>query len=211
MITLQFLALSPGREEARKWAEDELSKPKYRGSDMSLFERIGQAVQRFINSLIDSAVNVNNPWLIIVFALIIVAIIVFFVWRANRGSGDAFSPQLFERSEVSGVEDPEAYRKRAAEAARMQDWNTAVQETVRASVAHLAKTGAIELSAAATAHELTQRAATTYTHLGPSLGQASDLFDAVSFGKFEATEDDFEFVRGVDERVVTETRTKVGA
>ncbi|MDK7748830.1 DUF4129 domain-containing protein [Brevibacterium sp. UMB10442] len=214
MIHALVFTLTPGRDEARRWAEKELAKPEYRDSDISFFERIGRAFQRLVNSTIDKALDLNNPWLIIVFALVIVGIIVFFVWRANRGTGDAFSPQLFDKADVAGVEKPSEYRKRAADAASTGDWDTAVQEMVRASVAHLARAGAVELRASSTAHELTQSAATTYPHLGQDLSEASNLFDAVSFSTYQATQEDYAFTQAVDAKVTQVTKTtpeKVGA
>lgn len=201
MIHALVFTLTPGRDEARRWAEKELSKPEYRDSDVSFFERIGRAIQRLFNDALDKAFDLNNPWFIIVFGLVIVGIIVFFVWRSNRGTGDAFSPQLFDKTDAAGVENPDTYRKRAADAAAQEDWDTAVQEMVRASVAHLARTGAIELKASSTAHELTKTAATTYPHLEHDLSEASNLFDAVSFSTYHANQEDYAFTQTVDSKV----------
>ena len=86
-------------------------------------------------------------------------------------------------------------------AAAQENWDTAVQEMVRASVAHLARTGAIELKASATAHELTMTAATTYPHLEHDLSEASNLFDAVSFSTYHASQEDYAFTQAVDSKV----------
>ena len=141
MICSPILTLTPGRDEARRWAEKELAKPEYRDSDISFFERIGRAFQRLVNDAVDKALDLNNPWLIIVFALVIVGIIVFFVWRANRGTGDAFSPQLFDKTDVAGVEKPSEYRKRAADGACQcrpfgSGWSRRAQSFVHSTRTH---------------------------------------------------------------------------
>lgn len=201
MIAPLLTVLTPSKSEGQQWADDELSNPAYRDADLTLLERIGRAINRFLSNLFDTAIDFNNPWLIIVFALVVAAIVGFFVWRANRGTGDAFSPALFDRSELDGLENPEEYRKRAAQAAQRGDWNLAVVETVRASMAHLAHTRTVDLTASATAHELALAAGEKLPELSADLIEASDLFDAVSFGQFEATEDHYTYVSDIDSRV----------
>src|SRR5699024_1028459 len=39
----------PARDEGREWAREELSDPVYREADMSLFERIGRAINDFFS------------------------------------------------------------------------------------------------------------------------------------------------------------------
>lgn len=211
-LTALLTALTPSRSEGQDWANRELSKPDYTNADYSLLERVGRFFSDIVNSLFSTALGWNNPLLIIIFLAVIAVIVGFFIWRANRGVGDAFSPALFDRNTFSGLEDPATYRNRANAAAAHGDWNTAVQETVRALVAELARTGTVDITAAATAHELTGQAGRALPELKDKLAMTSDVFDAVSFGEVTATEEDFQFVREVDTAVVRQAaqRTREG-
>ena len=200
------LALTPASEEARDWAREELADPKYQESQLSFFERISRAVERFFDFLFTAATSHDSLPLFIAAVIILTAAAVWVILRLRRGSGDAFDSALFAGQHPEAGIDPDALRAQAEQAAGRQDYSAACQDMVRAIVAEAARAGIVDLTSATTAGEVTRAAAAQHPHLAARLAAAARLFDSVTYGEYRATADDYAQVRALD----ADVRTAVG-
>lgn len=170
---------TPDADEARRSAEEELSKPIYNQAE-SLWSRIWRWILEHIDPR--EVVPQAPPWLsvliVLVAAIALVALLLLLLTRVtgirrSRVKNDL----LFEDDRDS------ASLTRAADAAAERgDWMTAVVERFRAIIRSLDERGAIEDYPGMTAHEAANLAAPAVGGLAPELQAGADLFDAVRYG-----------------------------
>lgn len=171
----------PSREEGQRWAEEELSNPRYGEADVTLLERIGRAISDFVGDLVDGASRIEHPLLIVVVVLAVIALVVGIVWFTRRSAGVPLDRRP-ERAPVFEAEmDPAALRRTSAEAAAAGDWRRAVQDLVRAVFAEQGRAGRIALDRSSTAHELAAAAGAALPGSAAAFAGLGALFDAVSF------------------------------
>ncbi|WP_062078084.1 DUF4129 domain-containing protein [Demequina globuliformis] len=144
--------VDPDADEARRWAEDELSKPEYGETPESWIE----SVMRWIEDLLSSAdgLGMGLPnWLVVIGILAVVALVTLVVWlivgpmrRSPVGAaGAALNP---DDSRSSAQMAAAAHDAGAAE-----NWDLAVMEMFRSTVRGAHERGVIELSPGVTANE----------------------------------------------------------
>lgn len=200
-------ALTPGRDEARRWAEEELSRQEYQEADLTLLQRLGEAISRFLSDLVAPVAEFESAWLFVVVVLVVAALAVLIVWRVRRGSGGSLSdPYRPLDLQVAGI-DPAELRARADRAAAAKDWNRAVQERVRAVMAELDRAGLVEITTASTTAELTASAARARPDEAADLTWAGGAFDAVTFGDAVADAADHRRIADLDRRLLSGVRS----
>lgn len=190
--------ITPDREEARRWAEEELSKPQYPEAQPSWIDQMWRDFLDWLNSLEGDGSTDGGTFavpVIIALAVILIVIAILVVRPRLNARRRPAATGIYGKDPAV---DAAAYRKRAQAAAGNGDWPTAVVEQFRALVRSAEERDIIESRAGRTADEAA-------THLGQVFGTAQSrlddaayLFDAVLYGKQAAKQEDFDSVRLLD-------------
>ncbi|MFH8250775.1 DUF4129 domain-containing protein [Microbacterium sp. B2969] len=195
--------LTPDGEEARRWAEEELSKPVYAEAQPTLFDRVSRAVGDFFAQLFST--QLDGGWastFAVVAAVVVVLLIVaaFLVWgvpRATHRSRVAVA-ELFGESDVR----PAAELRAAAEAhAARGEWDEAIVLRFRALARGLAERGVVETPPGATVHGFARQAARAFPGSGAELEAAAVAFDDVRYLRRPGTAELYRRVAAVDAAV----------
>lgn len=197
--------LTPDGEEARQWAERELSKPVYAEAQPTLFDRVSQAIGQFFERLFST--ELEGPWgstFTIVAAIVVIGLIVaaFLVWglpRATRRSRTAVA-ELFGEAE----ERPASALRAAAEShARQGEWDAAIVLRFRALARALTERGVVDTPPGTTVHGFARRAARAFPGQAASLEDAAGAFDDVRYLRRPGTAELYGRVAEVDEAVAS--------
>jgi hypothetical protein len=197
--------LTPDGEEARRWAEEELSDPSYDIAEPTPFDRIARAIGDFIGSLLNP--DVSGGWgstFALVAAIVVVVIIVaaFLVWgvpRVTRRSSPR-TPLLFGDTEHRSAGE---LRDVAAERARASDWDAAIVLRFRALARGCLERGVVDLPPGATVHAFARAAARAFPALATRLEDAAAAFDDVRYLRRPGTAELYRLVAAVDDAVVS--------
>ena len=200
----------PARDEGREWAREELSDPVYREADMSLFERIGRAINDFFSDMLESASRIESPALTIVIVAAVVALIVLAVWWTRRSAGVRLEHAAAREPVFRSQLDPVALRRTAAEAAAAEDWRLAVQDLIRAVFAEQATAQRIVIDRASTAQELATASGAALPGAAADFTALASLFDDVSFSGGRVTRAAWERAGALDARIATGAATPAG-
>jgi hypothetical protein len=192
----------PDRDEARRWAEEELSKPKYPDAQPSWLEQAWQDFLDWLASLgNDSPAPGSEIAVPIIIALAIVLIVVAIVVVRPRLNARRKKPA----SDVFGsdtVADAAVYRQRAAAAADDGDWRAAVVEQFRAVVRSAEERDVIEARPGRTADEAALQLGSAFPTAKLRLTDAAGIFDAVLYGGMPSDRSAFEAVRALDSELL---------
>lgn len=210
LATLERIAdavppLTPDGDEARRWAEEELSDPSYDVAEPTPFDRIARAIGDFIASLLNP--DVSGGWgstFALVAAIVVVVIIVaaFLVWgvpRVTRRSAPR-TPLLFGDAEHRSAAE---LRDAAAERARASDWDAAIVLRFRALARGCLERGVVDPPPGATVHAFARAAARAFPALATRLEDAATAFDDVRYLRRPGTAEVYRLVVAVDEAVVS--------
>ncbi len=190
--------VTPDREEGRRWAAEELSKPQYPDAQPAWLEQLWRDFLDWLSSLdggdMGQGPDLAVPLMIAVGLAIIIAAVV------------VVRPRLNARRKASAVDiygdddsvDAEGYRKRAATAADGGNWPVAVVDQFRALVRSAEERDIIDPRAGRTADEAAGQLGQVFGSAQSRLDAAARLFDAVRYGGQAASATDFETVRGLD-------------
>ena len=190
--------VTPDREEGRRWAAEELSKPQYPDAQPAWLEQLWRDFLDWLSSLdggdMGQGPDLAVPLMIAVGLAIIIAAVV------------VVRPRLNARRKASAVDiygdddsvDAEGYRKRAATAADGGNWPAAVVDQFRALVRSAEERDIIDPRAGRTADEAAGQLGQVFGSAQSRLDAAARLFDAVRYGGQAASATDFETVRGLD-------------
>ncbi len=190
--------VTPDRDEARRWAAEELSKQQYPDAQPSWLDQLWRDFLDWLTSL-DSGGTGSGPdfavplIVALAVALIVVAVVVVRP-RLNARRKAA-------RADIYGDDnsmDSDGYRKRAATAADDGDWPTAVVDQFRALVRSAEERDVIEVRAGRTADEAARQLGQVFGFAQARLDAAARLFDAVLYGEQGATASGYEAVRQLD-------------
>lgn len=205
------IPIEPDADEARRWLENELSKPEYREQGQSLLDRLRDWINDLLNRISFSSSGDGaflNPGAIvaIVIGLAVVGLLVWlFRGQKMRAKARAASASVFEDDVRTSV-DMDAAARRAAEAG---DWTLAVLERFRAMVRRLEERGVVDVVPGMTAWEFTVAAGAMLPAHAHGLTQAGDVFDAVRYGHAVATRDLYDAVTSVNDAVVDAPATRL--
>ncbi len=191
--------LAPGRDEARRWAREELSHSDYAQNHVNWLQQalkwLGHKLQRMPSPASPGAALAIG--LVIVLAVVLVALL-FRRIRTLRGASLGTS-----RDRVFGTQARTAAEHRAAaeEAAAEEAWSQAVLERFRALVRTLEERTQLSPRPGRTAGEIAREASAGLPDLAAALGAAATVFDAVRYGDHEAGRSEYLAVASLDEQV----------
>lgn len=208
--------LAPSADEARRWLQEELAKPRYSGARPGLVDRLATAFSDWLDSLRFGGVSGSPALLLVVLlALVIAGLVVLFgiygLPRLNRRSTRADA--LFGDDDTRPARDLRASAERAAAEG---DFDLAVVETYRALARALSERGLVATSPGTTAHSFAIRAAVVFESRRASILDAARVFDGVRYLDRVAAEDDYVRLRDLDREleatpVDTRDRSSAGA
>jgi hypothetical protein len=203
LVRLESDPFIPDGDEAREWAETELSNPRYADAKPTWFDRAAQEVADFIGRIFspDAGESVGNIALVVIVILLLAALItVLIVWgrprrseRVRRRGMDL----LGERDDRTAVQ----LRAEAERSARNGDWDTATVLRYRAIARGLLERDIIEPAPGSTAQAIARDAARIFPAESTALREAAGLFDDVRYLRHPATEESYAVVTATDARV----------
>ncbi|MCH6231318.1 DUF4129 domain-containing protein [Microbacterium sp. CFH 31415] len=174
---------TPDGDEARRWAEQELSDPVYDVAEPTPFDRIARGVADFFERLF--ATELSGEWgpAVAVVAAIVVLILIgvaFAIWGIPRSSRRAQVPSssLFGEAEIRSAAE---LRSAAESHARKAEWDAAIVLHFRALARGCSERGVVDTPPGATVHAFARAAARVFPHLAGELERSAAAFDDVRY------------------------------
>lgn len=195
--------LTPDGDEARRWAEKELSDPAYDIAEPTPFDRIARAIGDFIASLLNPDLSGGWGSAFAVIAAIVVGVVIvaaFLVWGVPRMSRRA-APRatlLFGEAEHRSAAE---LRAAAEERARAADWEAAIVLRFRALARGCLERGVVDPPPGATVHGFARAAARAFPAQATALDSAATAFDDVRYLRRPGTAELYQLVASVDDQV----------
>ncbi|MEH3088091.1 MAG: DUF4129 domain-containing protein [Microbacterium arborescens] len=203
--------IAPDPDEARRWAEEELSRSVYQAAEPTPIDRFARGVAEFVGSIFSGQVPAAlGPWLavgaiVVVLALIGIAVL---IWGRPRAA-------VRSRSSVALFGEPEArsadeLRADAERAAGREAWDEAVVLRVRALARGLAERTIVDPVPGATVHRFAADAARAFPAARADLDEVARSFDDVRYLRRPGTSAAYAAVASLDERL-SRSRAEVHA
>ncbi|MGL5859046.1 MAG: DUF4129 domain-containing protein [Angustibacter sp.] len=199
-LTAQLLAvpLDPDRDQAREWARQELTDPRYADAKPDWTAR---AVRWFLDQLgklgLDSGGLAGTGTGAVLAVLVVVLAVLVWRTRARRFRSPTRDGQVFTGRALDAAQ----HRALADQAATEGRWADAVQERFRAIARTLEERAIADERPGRTAREVTDEAAAVLPDHAVALSAAATLFDQVLYGGAPAGRQDEERLRATDEAV----------
>jgi hypothetical protein len=173
----------PDRDEARRWAGEELAKPEYRDADPGWLADVWESVMDWLRALDGPGADgtAAAPWIGVIIVVLIGAAIILVRPRLN-----AKAKRPTDMFDADPTVTATAYRGRAAAAASAGDWNAAVVDCFRALVRSAEERNVLDPRAGRTADEVARELATPFSPKARQLGEAARTFDGVRYGNESA-------------------------
>jgi hypothetical protein len=193
--------LTPDGDQARRWAEQELSDPAYAAAQPTPLDRAARAVQDFIAGLLNGQPDARwGAWIALAVGVIVIALVVaaFFIWgrpRTNRRS-TAAATDLFGDAESRTAAQ---LRRAAAAAATAEEWDTAIVLRLRALARGLDEREIVRPAPGATVHAFARAATRAFPGLGSQLDAAAAAFDDVRYLRRPGTAAMYDVVARADD------------
>lgn len=196
--------LIPDGDEARRWAEEELSNPRYADARPTWFDLLARDIGRFLADLFnsDNSAGIGPSALIIVCIIIVAALVAaLIIWgrprrsRAVRRSGGA----------LLGADDDRTAAQLRAEAersARGGDWDEATVLRFRALARGLLERDLIDPTPGATAQSIAREISTVFPVESGPVRSAAAFFDDVRYLRHPATRESYSELAATDDRLV---------
>lgn len=200
----------PDGDEARRWAEEELSQQKYADAKPTWFDRLAQSVWDFIANLFDPerTANVGPGALIIVSVLIVAALVaVLIIWGRPRRSHAVRAA----RTALLGADDDRTAAQLRAEAGRLAaagDWDEATVLRFRALARGLLERDLIDPAPGATAQAIARDVGAVFPAEAAPVHTAAVSFDDVRYLRHPATAETYAQLAATDDRL---TALRLGA
>ncbi len=183
--------LDPDGETARRWVSEELGKDDYYDG-RSLFQRIMQWLEDLFQRLFGGGPSAGSvPGVSpIVTALVVALVLGLLALLLTRIRAERHTVQSGES--VLGDLDLSAvqFRDRGEAALRERRWGDAVVEFTRAIAREAADRTLLTEAPSLTAHEVGGQLAPVFPDHAARIAPAMDLFDAVRYGRYAASEAD---------------------
>lgn len=193
----------PDGDEARRWAEEELSNSRYADAKPTWFDYVARDIGRFIADLFnsDNGAAVGPSALIIVSVLIIAALIVaLIIWgrpRRSRAVRRARTGLLGAYDDRSAAQ----LRADAERSARDGDWDTATILRFRAIARDLLERDLIDPAPGATAQAIAREASAVFADEAEAMRSAATSFDDVRYLRHPATDESYAALAATDDRL----------
>lgn len=192
--------VAPGEEEARRWAEEELSKGIYQGERESLLRRLLDAIAEFFSRAESSSdVPTGAVAIAIVVGLVIalgLALVLYGplrrVRRIKTASHDVLADDVRSAAEL---------RIAATAHEEAGQWSLAVLERFRAITRSLIERVILDDRPGQTAYEVAHSAGPKLPAIAADIENAAALFDRVCYGELPATAAEAAWMRELDDRV----------
>ncbi|MDF2991306.1 MAG: hypothetical protein K0S37_1820 [Microbacterium sp.] len=202
--TSVMVSLLPDADEAREWAERELSDPAYQAAEPTLIDRLARAVVDFFGELLkNSASGGWGPSALIVLALLLIAGIVIgiLIWGRPRALARAQPPAraLFDDDDGRSAEE---LRVDADSAAARADWDAAIVLRFRAFARGLTERGLVDPPPGATVRAFARASASALPSLESRLDEAAGIFDDVRYLRRPGTDEGYRVVADLDDAAV---------
>ncbi|WP_375384755.1 DUF4129 domain-containing protein [uncultured Microbacterium sp.] len=202
--------LTPDADEARRWAEQELSDRAYEIAQPTPFDRAARAVGDFFANIFNA--QLSGGWgsafaVIAAIVVIVLIVVAFAIWgrpRATRRS-HAAATTLF--GEAEGRSAAELRRDAASHAAR-EEWDAAVVLRFRALARGLDERGIVDAPPGATVHSFARAAGRRLPAARDGLDAAATAFDDVRYLRRPGTADLYHRVVDIDEAVSVQHPTQ---
>ncbi|MDY0982363.1 DUF4129 domain-containing protein [Microbacterium sp. CFBP9023] len=195
--------LVPDGDEARQWAEQELSDPRYADAKPTWFDLVARDIGRFLADLFssDNGASVGPSALIIVSVIVFGALVAaLIIWGRPRRSQAIRRPG----AGLLGAEDDRSaaqLRADADRAARAADWDEATVLRFRALARGLLERDLIEPSPGATAQAIAREVSVVFPAETTPVRQAAVFFDDVRYLRHPATADRYAELAATDDRL----------
>jgi hypothetical protein len=200
-----WAAAAPTPSDARKAAQEILSRSEFQPPKKSLYDQAIDKVGSWLGDLVNAVVSGGRgaviAWLVVVAALVAVVYLVVRGVQSGRGVGpDGSAPSVdLERRRPAAEWEAAAA---AAEAAG--NWREGLRCRYRALVARLARRGVVEEIPGRTAGEYRATVRATLPSSASAFGEATDLFEGAWYGGRSTGPAESEAFRGLAEKVVAE-------
>lgn len=193
----------PDGDEARRWAEEELSNPRYADAKPTWFDYVARDIGRFLADLFssDNGEAVGPAALIIVSILIVAALVVaLIIWGRPRRSR---SVRRANTDLLGAADDRTAAQLRAdaERSARDGDWDTATVLRFRAIARDLLERDLIDPAPGATAQAIAREASALFADEAAAMRDAAIAFDDVRYLRHPATAESYGSISATDERL----------
>lgn len=180
---LSAASASIDRTTGREWIEHELSKPEYSANDLTPLEQIGRWLSHLWESLVGAALRANSPWLLILVVLALAAIVALVIWRVRRVGLHRTGVPLSAFDPVVSLPEPGPWRERAARAAAVGDFRSAVIDESRAIFAVLSVKQIVSLKSSATASEIAHDAEAVLPDHADAVHKVAEVFNDLLYGE----------------------------
>ena len=183
---LADVPVTPGADEARRWAVQELSKKVYQdarpGLGQTVWDWIISTLTAFLSGLKSLGSNAGVLILLGLAVLVIVAAVVLIRPRLNRRArtmADVFN--------ANTILTAAAHRALAAAAAQNDDWANAVMERFRAIARAGEERDVVAAAPGLTAEEVAGALGNGFPDQAAALHRAATTFNTVRYGHVQAT------------------------
>lgn len=203
-MIVRFDVLIPDGDDARRWAEEELSDPRYAEAKPTWFDLLARDIGRFFADLFSSENGVNvGPSALVVVSLLIVAALVtaLIIWGRPRRSRAVRRPH----GELLGADDDRTAAQLRADAersAKAGDWDEATILRFRALARGLLERDLIDPSPGATAQAIAREVSSVVAAEGAAVRSAATAFDDVRYLRHPATSESYAELAATDERLM---------
>jgi hypothetical protein len=177
--------LQPDRDQARAWAEQELSRPEYRSQRPNLIAQAWSWVLDRLQQLPHPAQLPGNLGVAIA-AAVLITLVCYVLWRSGgvrRSGRQRGREELFGPTERTAAE----YRSTADAALAAADLRAAVLERFRGLIRGLQERALLDLQPGRTADEAARTAGAWLPDLADELAAAAGWFDDVRYGNRAAS------------------------
>jgi hypothetical protein len=189
--------VTPGADEARRWAQEELVKKVYQDAKPGLAQTIlgwlKQALGDFLNGM--GSVHGDAALLLLVGLALVVAIAAVVIVRPRLNRRRRAARDIFEGAAALTAAQ---HRELAASAAERGDFGTAVSEQFRAIVRAAEERDVCAPSPGRTAAEVAADLERAFPAHGPALSRAAGTFNEVRYGHAEPLDSMYQELVAVD-------------
>ncbi len=194
--------VDPDRDQAHRWAVEELSKHEYQAAQPGLFDRVTQWLWERLTQLHLGGDGTWSPGAALGVGLVVLVLVVAAVlgWRHFGGAGATHrrGAAVFSASTLQTAAE---HRRRAEAAEAAEQWAVAVLERFRAVARELEERTLLHPAAGRTADEVAAEGSHALPGLRELFTRAAHGFDDVVYGDRPATGDTARLLRELDQAV----------
>ena len=185
----------PDADQAREWAEQELSRPAYQAAEPTLLDRFWQWVGNFFAELLNGIAGFDPTIGVVLLAVGAAAVLAAAVFLVRPRLNARRRRDVFDSAETRVAVD---HRRLAGEAAARGEWDTAVAERLRAVIRSAEERVLLEPRPGRTAAEAGSSLAATFPAAADEIIWLARRFDEIRYGHLPATSNDAERAADLD-------------